>query len=82
MAKAVKAHKQQAPSAAKQIAIYLRVSTGGQTTANQRRELGAVAKRHGWSVVAVFEDAAKSGAKDPTNQGGIGGAIRAPSIIR
>jgi predicted site-specific integrase-resolvase len=45
------------------VAIYLRVSTTEQTTANQRRELHAVAKRHGWSVVRVFEDAGISGAK-------------------
>jgi DNA invertase Pin-like site-specific DNA recombinase len=38
------------------VAIYLRVSTTDQTTDNQRRELEAVASRHGWSVVRVFED--------------------------
>jgi DNA invertase Pin-like site-specific DNA recombinase len=48
---------------AKRVAIYLRVSTAEQTTANQCRELQAVAKRHGWSVVKVFEDAGISGAK-------------------
>jgi DNA invertase Pin-like site-specific DNA recombinase len=47
----------------KQVAIYLRVSTSEQTTTNQRRELHAVAERHGWSVVQVFEDAGVSGAK-------------------
>jgi DNA invertase Pin-like site-specific DNA recombinase len=47
----------------KRVAIYLRVSTTEQTTSNQRRELQAVAKRHGWSVVRVFEDAGISGAK-------------------
>lgn len=50
-------------SAAKRVAIYLRVSTSEQTTTNQRRGLQAVAKRHGWSVVNVFEDAGISGAK-------------------
>jgi DNA invertase Pin-like site-specific DNA recombinase len=29
---------------------YLRVSTSEQTTKNQRRELEAVAERHGWLV--------------------------------
>jgi DNA invertase Pin-like site-specific DNA recombinase len=48
---------------AKRVALYLRVSTADQTTANQRRELEAVAKRHGWAVVRVFEDAGISGAK-------------------
>ena len=44
-------------------AIYLRVSTTDQTTDNQRRELEAVASRHSWSVVRVFEDSGISGAK-------------------
>jgi DNA invertase Pin-like site-specific DNA recombinase len=48
---------------AKRVAIYLRVSTTEQTTANQRRQLQSVAKRHGWSVVQVFEDTGISGAK-------------------
>ena len=47
----------------KRVAIYLRVSTSEQTTKNQRRELEAVAARHGWNVVATFEDAGISGAK-------------------
>src|SRR5215211_6272282 len=47
----------------KRVAIYLRVSTNGQSTENQRRELEAVAKRSGWYVVAVYEDAGISGAK-------------------
>ena len=52
-----------AKARAKRVAIYLRVSTTDQTTENQRRELQRVAKRHGWSVVKVFEDAGISGAK-------------------
>jgi DNA invertase Pin-like site-specific DNA recombinase len=40
----------------KRVAIYLRVSTGEQTTDNQRRELEEVATRHGWRVVELFED--------------------------
>ncbi len=47
----------------KRAALYLRVSTGEQTTANQRRELKAVAKQRGWDIVAVYEDAGVSGAK-------------------
>ena len=39
------------------VALYLRVSTKEQTTENQRRELEAVAKRSGWTVVGVYEDA-------------------------
>jgi len=46
----------------KRVAFYLRVSTGEQTTENQRRELEQVAKRSGWQVVEVYEDAGISGA--------------------
>ena len=51
------------PKKPKRVALYLRVSTGEQTTRNQRRELHAVAERHGWNVVATFEDAGVSGVK-------------------
>ncbi|MPY74908.1 MAG: resolvase [Alphaproteobacteria bacterium] len=47
----------------KRVAFYLRVSTGEQTTANQRRELEEVANRAGWAVTDVYEDAGISGAK-------------------
>ncbi len=47
----------------KRVALYLRVSTGEQTTENQRRELEAVAKQRGWQIVAVYEDNGVSGAK-------------------
>lgn len=47
----------------KRVAIYLRVSTTGQTTENQRRELEDVAARSNWQVTAVYEDAGISGAK-------------------
>jgi DNA invertase Pin-like site-specific DNA recombinase len=45
----------------KRVGIYLRVSTDGQTTANQRRELEAVAERSGWEVVGFYQDAGISG---------------------
>lgn len=48
---------------AKRVAIYLRVSTGEQTTENQRLELEAVAKVAGWQIAEVYEDAGISGAK-------------------
>lgn len=44
-------------------AIYARVSTDGQTTENQLRELRATAERHGWQVVEEFVDRGISGAK-------------------
>lgn len=47
----------------KRAALYLRVSTDGQTTENQRRALLEVAERRGWSVAQVYEDAGISGAK-------------------
>lgn len=47
----------------KRVAIYARVSTDGQTTANQVRELQAVADRHGWEVVGEYIDEGISGAK-------------------
>ena len=48
---------------AKRIALYLRVSTDGQTTKNQRRELQQVAKARGWEVAKVYDDDGVSGAK-------------------
>jgi DNA invertase Pin-like site-specific DNA recombinase len=45
----------------KRIAIYARCSTDEQTTENQIRELRDVASRHGWNVVAVFDDNGISG---------------------
>jgi DNA invertase Pin-like site-specific DNA recombinase len=47
----------------KRVGIYLRVSTDGQTTGNQRRELEAVAARSSWEIVGFYEDAGISGAK-------------------
>jgi DNA invertase Pin-like site-specific DNA recombinase len=44
-------------------ALYLRVSTDGQTTENQRLELTTVAERAGWLIVEIYEDAGISGAK-------------------
>src|SRR4030095_9984489 len=48
----------------KRVALYLRVSTDKkQTVKNQRRELEAVAERHGWKSVSVFKDEGISGFK-------------------
>jgi DNA invertase Pin-like site-specific DNA recombinase len=52
----------------KRVALYLRVSTDGQTVENQRRELLAAAERHGWLVVEAFEDQGVSGAKSRTER--------------
>ena len=64
-------------SAQKRIAIYLRVSTGEQTTENQRRELEEVAARHGWRVVEFFEDAGISGAKGRDKRPGLDRLLKA-----
>jgi DNA invertase Pin-like site-specific DNA recombinase len=48
---------------AKRAALYLRVSTDGQTVQNQPRVLKAVAGRRGWPIVATYEDDGISGAK-------------------
>lgn len=50
-------------SAPEKVAIYLRVSTTEQTTANQERPLRDWANRMGWQVVRVFDDSGVSGAK-------------------
>jgi DNA invertase Pin-like site-specific DNA recombinase len=64
-------------SAQKRVAVYLRVSTGEQTTDNQRRELEEVATRHGWRVVEFFEDAGISGAKGRDKRPGLDRLLKA-----
>ena len=44
------------------VALYARVSTDGQTTANQLQELRKVAERKGWQVIQEFVDHGNSGA--------------------
>jgi DNA invertase Pin-like site-specific DNA recombinase len=48
----------------KRVGIYVRVSTDGQSVANQQRELEAVALRHGWEVVGIFSDHGVSGTNE------------------
>jgi DNA invertase Pin-like site-specific DNA recombinase len=50
-------------SKAKRAALYLRVSTTGQTVENQRRELEQIAAHRGWTVTEIYEDNGISGAK-------------------
>ncbi len=47
----------------KRAAVYLRVSTDGQTTDNQLLELKKAAEHAGWEIVDVYEDKGISGAK-------------------
>jgi DNA invertase Pin-like site-specific DNA recombinase len=47
----------------KRAALYLRVSTIEQNTANQERELRQAAERAGWEIMKVYKDHGVSGAK-------------------
>src|SRR5262245_48846503 len=47
----------------KRAAIYLRVSTLDQTTANQERELRQIAGRSGLEIIKIYKDHGISGAK-------------------
>jgi DNA invertase Pin-like site-specific DNA recombinase len=47
----------------KRVALYARVSTDGQTTENQLRELRAVVERNGWVATVEYIDHGISGAK-------------------
>ena len=51
-------------------ALYLRVSTDGQTVDNQRLELEQAAKMAGWQVVGVYMDEGISGAKSRQDRDG------------
>jgi DNA invertase Pin-like site-specific DNA recombinase len=57
------------------VAIYTRVSTGGQTTENQLRELRAAADRLGHQVVAEYVDNGISGAKGRDQRPGLNGLL-------
>jgi DNA invertase Pin-like site-specific DNA recombinase len=54
----------------KRAALYLRVSTDGQTVDNQRLELEQAAKMAGWQVVGVYMDEGISGAKSRQDREG------------
>jgi len=47
----------------KRVALYVRVSTDGQTVQNQLGELRLVADRHGWEIVHTYADEGISGTK-------------------
>jgi DNA invertase Pin-like site-specific DNA recombinase len=46
----------------KRAALYLRVSTDGQTADNQRLALEAVCEKRGWRLVQTYSDNGVSGA--------------------
>ena len=56
-------------------ALYVRVSTGGQSVKNQLRDLKSVAKRENWEIVDVFEDVT-SGAKGREHRSGYDALLR------
>ena len=66
----------------KTVALYLRVSTDGQTVENQRLELEAAAARHGWEVAAVIADEGISGAKGRLQRPGFDRLQHRRQIIR
>jgi DNA invertase Pin-like site-specific DNA recombinase len=49
--------------ASPRVVLYVRVSTDGQTVANQEQELREVATAKGWEVEKVYRDEGVSGAK-------------------
>src|SRR6516165_11413140 len=55
----------------KRAALYLRVSTDGQSVENQRLALEAVAAQRGWSVVAGYDDNGISGAQGRDRRPGL-----------
>jgi DNA invertase Pin-like site-specific DNA recombinase len=60
----------------KRAALYLRVSTDGQTPENQRRALEAVASQRGWTVVATYDDNGVSGAKGRDQRPGLDAMLK------
>jgi DNA invertase Pin-like site-specific DNA recombinase len=60
----------------RRVVLYLRVSTDGQTTENQRRVLEEVSGRRGWTVTAVYEDAGISRAKARNKRPGFDAMLR------
>jgi DNA invertase Pin-like site-specific DNA recombinase len=52
-------------------ALYVRVSTDGQTVENQVRELKQIADRRGWTIVETYSDAGISGAKGRNHRPGL-----------
>src|ERR1700747_1945411 len=55
----------------KRAALYLRVSTDGQTVENQRLALEAVCEQRGWQVVQVYSDNGVSGTKSRNQRPGL-----------
>jgi DNA invertase Pin-like site-specific DNA recombinase len=52
-------------------AIYVRVSTDGQSVENQERELRQIAERRGWQIVEEYRDTGISGGKGRDRRPGL-----------
>jgi DNA invertase Pin-like site-specific DNA recombinase len=61
----------------KRVALYVRISTDGQTVENQTRELGQIAERRGWQIVETYSDAGISGAKGRDKRPGLDQMLKA-----
>jgi DNA invertase Pin-like site-specific DNA recombinase len=57
-------------------ALYVRVSTDGQTVDDQRLALEAVCEQRGWEVVKVFADNGVSGAKGRNQRPGLDALLK------
>lgn len=60
----------------KRAALYLRVSTDGQTVANQQIALEAVCEQRGWQAVQAYSDNGVSGAKGRTQRPGLDALLK------
>jgi DNA invertase Pin-like site-specific DNA recombinase len=60
----------------KRAALYLRVSTDGQSTENQLLELQRVAELSSWQIVGTYEDFAVSGAKGREDRPGLDNLLK------
>ena len=60
----------------KRAALYVRVSTDHQSVDNQLQELGQIAERRGWTVVATYRDAGISGAKGRDKRPGLDAMLK------
>jgi DNA invertase Pin-like site-specific DNA recombinase len=64
------------PQKAKRAALYLRVSTDGQSVDNQRLALEAVSEQRGWQVVQVYSDNGVSGVKGRNQRPGLDAMLK------
>jgi DNA invertase Pin-like site-specific DNA recombinase len=60
----------------KRAALYVRVSTDGQTVDNQRLALEAVCEQRGWQVAHIYSDNGVSGAKGRNQRPGLDALLK------